>query len=155
PPKGEPMRVLLFVVCAVTATLAGCYGLTRPAAFDARNFGRAPGAVLSSAPAAQPGWVNEGPPPPPGLGATKPETEGGDPFWKIEANSFLSAKQHPLSPFSTDVDTASYAIVRRCLTQNTLPPKDAVRIEEMVNYFPYDYAPPTDDTPFAANVEVN
>src|SRR6266542_1977709 len=85
----------------------------------------------------------------------KPEPEGGDAFAKIEDNGFLSVKQHPLSTFSIDVDTASYAIVRHCLTQNTLPPKDAVRIEEMVNYFPYDYAAPTGDTPFAANVEVN
>src|SRR5262249_32819665 len=77
-PEGEPMRVLLFVVCAVTATLAGCYSYTSPGASDLRKFGYAPGAVLSSAaPAAQPGWVNEGPPPPPGLGETKPETEGG------------------------------------------------------------------------------
>ena len=55
----------------------------------------------------------------------------------------------PLSTFSIDVDTASYSNVRRFLNQNTLPPKDAVRIEELVNYFPYDYPPPTGDDPFA------
>ena len=49
---------------------------------------------------------------------------------------------HPRSTFSVDVDTASYANVRRFLTEGRLPPPDAVRIEEMVNYFPYDYAPP-------------
>ncbi|MEM9659273.1 MAG: von Willebrand factor type A domain-containing protein, partial [Planctomycetota bacterium] len=53
-----------------------------------------------------------------------------------------------------DVDTASYANVRQFLVQShQLPPADAVRVEELVNYFPYDYSPPTDDAPFAAHVE--
>ena len=61
---------------------------------------------------------------------------------------------NPLSTFSIDVDTASYANVRRFLNQNALPPADAVRIEELVNYFPYDYPAPTGDEPFSVNVEV-
>ena len=52
------------------------------------------------------------------------------------------------------MDTASYANVRRFLDHGTLPPKDAVRIEEMLNYFPYDDPPPTGDAPFAVHVEV-
>jgi Ca-activated chloride channel homolog len=69
-------------------------------------------------------------------------------------NDFLGVTQNPLSTFSIDVDTASYANVRRFLNDGQLPPPDAVRIEEMVNYFPYDYAPPTKDEPFAAHIEV-
>ena len=61
---------------------------------------------------------------------------------------------HPLSTFSVDVDTASYANVRRFLNAGQQPPVDAVRIEEMVNYFPYDYAPPQGREAFAAHVEV-
>ena len=63
----------------------------------------------------------------------------------------------PLSTFSIDVDTASYANVRRFLMQNMLPPRDAVRIEEMLNYFPYDDRPPSagDTHPFAIHVELN
>ena len=57
-------------------------------------------------------------------------------------NPFLRVRDEPLSTFSIDVDTASYANVRRFLDQSTLPPKDAVRIEEMLNYFPYDDAAP-------------
>jgi Ca-activated chloride channel homolog len=57
---------------------------------------------------------------------------------RIYENSFLAARQNPLSTFSIDVDTASYSNVRRFLNQGQLPPKDAVRIEELVNYFPYD-----------------
>jgi len=69
-------------------------------------------------------------------------------------NAFASAADRPLSTFSIDVDTASYSNVRRFLQAGQLPPPGAVRIEEMLNYFRYDYAPPTDDTPFAAHTEI-
>ncbi len=52
--------------------------------------------------------------------------------------------ENPLSTFSIDVDTASYANIRRFLESGSLPPKDAVRIEEMINYFSYDYPQPND-----------
>ena len=69
-------------------------------------------------------------------------------------NAFLDVRRNPLSTFSIDVDTASYANVRRFLNEGMLPPKDSVRIEEMVNYFDYDYAPPEDGVPFSAHVLV-
>ena len=69
-------------------------------------------------------------------------------------NDFLQVAASPLSTFSVDVDRASYANVRRFLTGGGLPPADAVRIEEMVNYFPYDYAAPTDGAPFAPHLEI-
>jgi Ca-activated chloride channel family protein len=74
----------------------------------------------------------------------------------IYDNPFLTALAEPLSTFSVDVDTASYANVRRFLQSNQLPPADAVRIEELVNYFPYHYAAPAaeDPAPFRANVEL-
>ncbi|MHC4490305.1 MAG: vWA domain-containing protein [Planctomycetota bacterium] len=72
---------------------------------------------------------------------------------RIDENPFLSAATNPLSTFSIDVDTASYSNVRRFLASGSLPPQDAVRIEELVNYFPYAYAPPTDGRPFAIHVE--
>ncbi|HUY91292.1 MAG TPA: VWA domain-containing protein [Pirellulales bacterium] len=78
-------------------------------------------------------------------------TEG---YSRIVENPFLEVRQNPLSTFSIDVDTASYANVRRFLNQHALPPKDAVRIEELVNYFKYDYAPPADDAPFAVHAEI-
>jgi Ca-activated chloride channel homolog len=73
---------------------------------------------------------------------------------RIEDNPFIRVTQEPLSTFSIDVDTASYANVRRFLTQHAMPPKDAVRIEEMVNYFPYAYEPPSGGEPFSVNVEI-
>ncbi len=80
---------------------------------------------------------------------------GGDRYSHIVENPFTEAKIEPLSTFSIDVDTASYAKVRMYLMQHgMLPRPDAVRIEEMVNYFTYDYEPPADEVPFAAAVEV-
>ncbi len=71
----------------------------------------------------------------------------------IQDNSFLAVREHPLSTFSIDVDTASYANVRRFLENGSLPPPDAVRIEEMINYFHYDYPQPNDDAPFSINLD--
>ncbi|HEY5895344.1 MAG TPA: VWA domain-containing protein, partial [Chthoniobacterales bacterium] len=70
-----------------------------------------------------------------------------------EENPFLDVKGNPLSTFSIDVDTASYANVRRFISHGQLPPKGSVRIEEMLNYFSYDYPAPTDNTPFSTSIE--
>ncbi|HEY3663661.1 MAG TPA: von Willebrand factor type A domain-containing protein [Chthoniobacterales bacterium] len=74
-------------------------------------------------------------------------------YGKIEENPFLAALENPLSTFSIDVDTASYSNIRRFLEKGSLPPKDAVRIEEMINYFSYDYTQPNDGTPFSVNLD--
>jgi Ca-activated chloride channel family protein len=75
-------------------------------------------------------------------------------YGRINDNPFYLVSEEPLATFSVDVDTASYANVRRFLTQRTLPPPDAVRIEEMVNYFTYDYPAPQDGQPVRINTEV-
>jgi secreted protein with Ig-like and vWFA domain len=90
-----------------------------------------------------------------GLGAGA----GGDQYARIIENPFkaisAATTDNRLSTFSIDVDTASYANVRQFLMdQGTLPPPDAVRLEEFVNYFDYDYSAPTGDVPFASNVEI-
>ncbi len=71
----------------------------------------------------------------------------------IRENPFIRVSDQPLSTFSIDADTASYANVRRFLTEKALPPKDAVRIEELINYFSYDYAGPVGDVPFAVHID--
>ena len=73
---------------------------------------------------------------------------------RIVDSRFLEVSENPLSTFSIDVDTASYANIRRFLVGGTLPPKDAIRIEEMLNYFSYDYPVPSGQDPFSASVEV-
>ncbi len=74
-------------------------------------------------------------------------------YTKITENTFTAVATDPLSTFSIDVDRASYSNVRRFLEDLTLPPIDAVRIEEMVNYFPYQYQVPTDGSPFTVHTE--
>ncbi len=79
----------------------------------------------------------------------------GDRFPEAAPNKWQAADEQPVSTFSIDVDTASYAFVRRMLREGRLPPRDAVRIEEMVNYFPYDYPGPDSATePFRASATV-
>jgi Ca-activated chloride channel family protein len=68
---------------------------------------------------------------------------------KIDDNRWTNPTTKPLSTFSIDVDTASYSNVRRFLHQGQRPPKDAVRIEELINYFSFDYPQPRDGTPFS------
>ena len=73
---------------------------------------------------------------------------------RIYENSFKTVVQNPLSTFSIDVDNAAYSNLRRFLNHNQLPPKDAVRIEEMINYFNYDYPQPEGQHPFSFTNEV-
>lgn len=73
----------------------------------------------------------------------------------IEENRFLAARQAPLSTFSIDVDAASYSNVRRFIQQGALPPAGAVRIEEMINYFDYQYPQPKERDPFSVNTELS
>lgn len=75
-------------------------------------------------------------------------------YESVAENKFRSPLKHPLSTFSIDVDTASYSNVRRFLNDNVLPPPAAVRVEELINYFKYDYAPPEGDHPFSVNLEI-
>ena len=71
----------------------------------------------------------------------------------ITENGFKKVTDDPLSTFSIDVDAASYSNIRRFLNSNSLPPKDAVRIEEMINYFSYDYPQPVGEDPFSITTE--
>jgi Ca-activated chloride channel family protein len=76
-------------------------------------------------------------------------------YTRFSENQFRSTKQDPLSTFSIDVDRASYAIVRSYLNSNILPPADAVRIEEMINYFPYEVSTSDKTHPFSIKTEVS
>jgi Ca-activated chloride channel family protein len=83
------------------------------------------------------------------------EPVGRDKFANAPENAFKVARDAPVSTFSIDVDTASYAFVRAQLNRNVLPPAASVRTEELINYFPYAYeAPASADEPFRANVAV-
>ena len=83
-----------------------------------------------------------------------PGTFNTEDYSRIQENPFQVPTQTPLSTFSVDVDTASYSNARRLIRQGQLPPKDAVRVEEFINYFDYDYPQPTGDRPFSVTTEV-
>ena len=104
-------------------------------------------------------------PPPPAVGmsmyapqmgwAPPYHDQGRDKFTSVAENAFKIVREAPVSTFSIDVDTASYSWVRASLNHNVLPQPAAVRTEEMVNYFPYDYAPPASaEQPFSTSVAV-
>jgi Ca-activated chloride channel homolog len=97
------------------------------------------------------GVVGSPPPPPP---AEAPSA--GEQYAVVADNPFHLAAGSPLSTFSADVDTASYSNVRRFLMgEGHMPPPEAVRLEEMLNYFTYDYPTPTGDAPISATIEVS
>ncbi|MSQ59247.1 MAG: VWA domain-containing protein [Betaproteobacteria bacterium] len=83
-----------------------------------------------------------------------PLPENTEKYQHIAQHSVQLVFEHPVSTFSIDVDTGSYANVRRFLNDGQLPPADAVRVEEMINYFPYAYASPSNHDPFAAHTEI-
>ncbi len=84
----------------------------------------------------------------------KEEQFNTEEYGRLEENPFLSVADNPLSTFSVDVDRAAYSNIRRFLSSGQRPPRDAVRIEEMVNYFTYDYPDPSGTQPFSVTTEV-
>jgi Ca-activated chloride channel homolog len=103
-------------------------------------------AVALAAPAAAPAGVAAGPMPDAAFNREQ--------YHAIDEADFRSAREQPLSTFSVDVDTASYSNVRRFLTQGQRPPIDAVRVEELINYFSYERPQAASDGPIALDAEV-
>ncbi len=99
------------------------------------------GGMTTLAEAPPPGWYDDG-----------LDREEYNP---IDENRFQRPSDSPLSTFSIDVDGASYSNVRRFINDSQRPPIDAVRIEELINYFTYDYPEPSGDRPFSINTEVS
>ncbi|HET7461783.1 MAG TPA: VWA domain-containing protein [Longimicrobium sp.] len=102
---------------------------------------------------AAPAMAYEMAPPPAGFAPPEPGFDR-EQYSPIVENEFRDVRTEPLSTFAIDVDAASYANVRRFLDEQRLPPPDAVRIEELVNYFDYDYPDPAGDAPFSITTEV-
>ena len=86
---------------------------------------------------------------------TEPGGRGRDRFAAFQANPVNVTSENPVSTFSIDVDTSSYSFMRASLNEGVLPQPNAVRVEELINYFPYDYPAPADpNTPFAVSVSL-
>jgi Ca-activated chloride channel family protein len=83
------------------------------------------------------------------------QDENRETYASVEQSAVKQVSESPVSTFSIDVDTGSYSNIRRMLTQGSLPPVDAVRIEEMINYFDYSYqAPKEKQAPFSIHTEL-
>ncbi len=85
----------------------------------------------------------------------KADEHNTEDYSPIVENKFLTTTQNPLSTFSIDVDEAAYSNIRRYIENGGMPPAGAVRIEEMINYFDYNYPQPTTDDPFSVNTEIS
>lgn len=82
------------------------------------------------------------------------QAENREAYDPIEENGFFQTLSQPQSTFAIDVDTASYSNVRRLIRSGVKPPKGAIRLEELVNYFPYEYKEPNSDKPFSVSTEI-
>ncbi len=80
--------------------------------------------------------------------------QDGEKYTKIKPNEFIKVSSEPLSTFSADVDKASYSNIRSYINGGEIPPTDAIRIEEMINYFKYDYEAPTNGEPVKFHTEI-
>jgi len=99
-----------------------------------------PPSPVASKTMAQPAAESESLAPMPQAQVAQDRSQGGEEYAGIRENAFVKSEQQGLSTFSVDVDTASYANVRRFIEGGQLPPADAVRLEELVNYFDYSWA---------------
>jgi len=140
--------------------IAGAAGLVEMEADDARARKEAPATSADTAAAEVAPDMYMVPAPAPAAAPTvapdpmpqlEPDTEE---YANAAANPVKVTAEEPVSTFSTDVDTASYALVRSTLNMGVLPEPEQVRIEEMVNYFPYSYPAPADGAAFATTVSV-
>lgn len=95
------------------------------------------------------------PPPPRPKPEAKPKDTAGEGYDHVAENDFIAVADDPRSTFSIDVDTASYSNIRRYLEGGSMPPPEAVRVEEMINYFSYNYESPIGTGPFSINTEVS
>ena len=171
----SPVRVVLKVgAISETVTVISAGETSREKTSHSGISGGVVGGVVAGLPAAPPpsgaaaqqaggatppGAASPVPPPPhhvfPGQRyVPDPHARETASYAPIVESPFRGVTEYPLSTFSVDVDTASYANVRRFLNEGRLPPADAVRIEELVNYFKYDYPAPHGDAPVSITTEV-
>jgi Ca-activated chloride channel homolog len=156
PPSGSYPRVKSNGLAARTSApeaqqFSSPSGLKKPITSGAQNI------PLPSPPLPSPAYALPPAPEPEDNGIDRihrPGTFNTEEYDRINENPFQRPTQAPLSTFSVDVDTAAYSNVRRFIRSGQLPPKDAVRLEEMINYFSYDYPQPTGDQPFSVTTEV-
>jgi len=150
PPPPAPSAVSLGAAAAEAPEMEFSLSAKRAAPQGTAGRGVAGGSASGSRMKSIASGVVQGP-----VAQARPAEPNTEDYAASEETPFVSAKDAPLSTFSIDVDTASYSNVRRFLQQGQLPPSGAVRVEELVNYFPYAYAEPTGDVPFSVTTEIS
>jgi Ca-activated chloride channel family protein len=145
--KGKNNPILIMSILAFLTVISSCFNAGKgPTSYENAKSDQA--YMMKD-------MAEEMPPPPPPMTGEEPKEDfNTESYDKINENPFVSAITNPLSTFSVDVDRAAYANIRRYLNDNQLPPPDAVRIEEMINYFDYTYPLPTGNEPFSVNLEL-
>ncbi len=157
-PDPEPEMEEAFEAGADASAMAPSMVAPAPRAKSMAGTGAKGGAVGGIVPGEQafgrraPHRWDEAPPPPP---ESKPKDTSGEAYDHVQENEFIAVADDPRSTFSIDVDTASYSNVRRYLEGGSMPPPEAVRVEEMINYFSYNYESPIGTGPFSINTEVS
>jgi Ca-activated chloride channel family protein len=146
-PKPEPS-----VAAEARQEADGAVGILPPPMAAARGRSAfAPGTVNNSTLMADQGVAPSTAP----MDRMQPQQENRERIEDFKTNPVKSAREDPVSTFSIDADTASYSFVRRSLKEGLLPQADTVRVEEMINYFPYDWKGPDEaSTPFNSNITV-
>jgi Ca-activated chloride channel family protein len=142
-------KTLLFLTISISTVFTGCTASTTTISNTNASRRSQPAATetyLSAGSMTNGGGMSN-------ASVTDEKQLSGERYSEIDENPFLETARAPLSTFSIDVDTASYANVRRYLNDGEMPPKDAVRIEELINYFEYEYPQPMGDAPFSVNTE--
>jgi len=144
--------LLVGFVLISSLVFSGCFSSSKE---TARNYEHKPGSRTAdyNSNVAMDVADAKGQPMPMGTPGSE-EGTNSERYAEITENPFFETSRAPLSTFSIDVDTASYANVRRYINEGSLPPKDSVRIEELINYFEYDYPQPVSDVPFSVSTEV-
>ncbi len=151
--RGSLKEEKTMVVSAPAMQIAGMAVMEDERGEASRAFQN--GLAVSSGPMQTAESIATWPPQPPVMPPAPAEDYNREQYDRIYENQFLTVKENPLSTFSIDVDTASYSNLRRFLNHNQMPPEDAVRIEEMVNYFTYDYPKPKANEPFSITTKAS
>lgn len=158
--KAAQVKLAMSAAVATKGDAAGTAALGRGRGAERAESRSAPAPVATAPMPSRPPGVAYKVKRAPGPGLQQPMTLDRDEqgnteaYARIDDNPFRKVSQAPLSTFAADVDTASYSNLRRFLSQGTLPPKDAIRLEELINYFSYDYPAPKAGEPLSVTTEL-
>ncbi len=156
PPASPQLQIRSLALAQEAARSVGVLGLLRSGHMNLAAALQSDARLGTEAQAALGDGIGLGAIGPSGSEAQRPPDQAGPDTSRYQPrrdHGITQVAESPVSTFSLDVDTGSYSNVRGYIHRGTLPPSDAVRLEELINYFPYDYPEPSDEHPFAVSTE--